>query len=203
MKVAAITAGLAPADMAFGQFSPKELAKISGLPSALQRVWRKRGYLPAQSGTSIFTSLQVAEYAVRYSLGRYGLSPSETAAISSTAARTVLWYALLNHYGACEVRGELPDIEQFLSKFSADHQLAEALSGASAAQRFIVSTDGATPRLSDEDVKPADPGVHIAYLVVDLGAIAAKLTREAGKPLIIVNLGSAQSEYATYRLTGA
>lgn len=184
------------------KFSANELATIAGIPLPLQRAWRARGQLPGGSGKrASFDSLEVAEIQVRYLLSLNGIAPSESGEIGAAAARLVLLFSLLNHDGACEVRGDQAAQSDFLSAFEASDAIASEIAGSPEQFAYLWRGDGGAASLVPDIAQIVEDGGYVAHFFLDLIAAGSQLAERAERPLVSVSLPSEGSTKSTRRLT--
>lgn len=186
-------------------FTPSELAAITGLSPEMQRVWRRRGQLPEGVGSPArFNATDAAELIVRYQLSRYGVSPSESADAGKRAAPLVLWFALLDADGACEVIGSEADVLSFLERFQEGHDLAAGLAGAATRARYVWRADGDELEFVSDLQDAGEAGEFLSGFFIDLSHAGTRLAAVAGRPLMTVELersGGTQGKRVR-RLTG-
>lgn len=175
--------------VAFNVFSPGELEAATGLTADLQRVWRRRGHLPAREGArSSFDAREAAAIAVRLELARFGVAPSETMELGEAAAATVLHSALLSRSSAAEVRGAFDRVAQVAASFVEDDRIATAVTGADGGGRYLW---GQMPSQFEfaKDIAPIISEDRIAaMLVLDLTVIGIRLADRAPKPLFLIDV---------------
>jgi len=188
-------------------FSATELGTISGMPLNLQRVWRSRGQLPGGSGKQArFTSHQVAEIMVRYHLALNGIPPGESAPIGKEVAQQILCFALLGSGGACEVVGQIGEVENFLELFkrdilAGDISVAQELAGSVELSQFLWREDGGDLGLVADVVQLITARRSISGLFVDLEVAADQLVERAGRPLFSINVSPRASGRRIRRMT--
>ena len=175
--------------VALNHFSAKEVAAATGLSTELQRVWRRRGHLPAcGEGRASFDSSEVAAIAIRHDLTRFGFAPSDTFEIGRLAAPIVLYFALLTSAGAAHLSGGFKRLAEISQQFSQDDKIAELISGVLQPRRYLWSdnppaldfVDDAASNLSDEH--------YPAMLVIDLAVIGRRLVTDNPKPLFLIDV---------------
>lgn len=174
-------------------FTPSEVAEITGLSPEMQRVWRRRGQLPGgMRSPARFDATDAAELIVRYELSRYGVSPSESAALGRRAAPMVLCFALLDADGACEVVGPEPEVSGFLERFENGHRLAAGLAGAKTLAKYVWRADGDEVELVTDLQDAGMAGDFLSGFFVDLSRAGTRLAEVAGRPLITVEMESSE-----------
>jgi hypothetical protein len=170
-------------------FSAAELAAITGMPLNLQRVWRSRGQLPGGSGKQArFSSHDVAEIMIRHHLALNGIPPGDSSAIGRRAAEQVLWCALVNFDGACEVLGQTSDTDEFLNLFKKDVEVAHELAGNDEVAWFLIRGDGGELMLVSDLAELIHDRRFISSFFIDLDIAAQQLIERAERPLFSVNV---------------
>lgn len=168
-------------------FSSSEVAAVAGIPPALLRAWRNRRLLPGdlRRGSGL-NSLEMCEVIIRYQLSLSGIPPSESAKISSEAARSTLLLALMTSDGACEVSGQAADIERFVAMWESDARIPTEIAGDPHLYRFLCRGNGGAP-FFQEDVQNIilDDG-YVAVFFIDLQAVATRLVEVVQRPLVKV-----------------
>jgi hypothetical protein len=178
----------------FTKFKPGEVHKLTGMTPDHQRLWKRRGQMPLGYGDSEpITARMVAEIYVRHQLALNGLPPSESADIAAKAAKIVLWFALLNHDGACAVVGPKQEVAEFIDEFARHDNLANTICGIYKDDVFLYlyryGGKGPFQFVSDiETVFRASPFPSITFL--DLEAMGSFIWRQAGRPLLTVEIPS-------------
>lgn len=183
-------------------FGPSDLAEISGMPMQITRLWRSRGLLPEQPrGRSRYSARDIAEIMLRYDLSRLGVPPSESLEIAVSAAEMVIWFALLNCDGTCEVTGEAEAVEKFMVAFDRNEKLVDSISGTANAFQFLVSVPPHKPEFVAEIDDLFQSRSVRAAMLIDLSQVALDLGKNARCPLFSVRQLD-QSKNAVRRLTG-
>lgn len=172
---------------AYNAFSPSELETATGLTADMQRVWRRRGHLPARDGgRASFDAREAAAIAVRLELARFCVPPSDTIGIGDEAAGTVLYSALLSRSHAAEVRGPFDQVAKVAANFAADDRLACAVSGADASRRYLWGHTPSELEFTHDIGEVLFAERFSAMLVLDLTVIGVRLAERAPKPLFLV-----------------
>lgn len=171
--------------------TPAQLEKVSGLSTTLQRVWRRRGEIPARTGSQAsFSARDAAAISVGVALNRYGISPAEAMDIGKRHAAIALRCAL-ERGGACEVTGPRETVKHFVALFNGDDLsfLAE-LAGQqdSDLRRLLYSLDGEAPRLEDFVFTEIEELPSVSGYFVNLQAIGHRLLTVVGGPLFRIQL---------------
>jgi hypothetical protein len=175
--------------VALNAFSPSELEIATALTADMQRVWRRRGHLPARDGgRTSFNAREAAAIAVRLELARFGVPPSHTIAIGDEAAATVLYSALLSRSNAAEVRGPFSEVARVAASFAADDRLASAVTGADGGRRYLWSHTSTQLQFADDIVPIISDERCAAMLVLDLTVIGVRLADRAPKPLFLIDV---------------
>ena len=192
MAVRRIAGSLGDLNPTFTVFKPAELFKLTGMTPALQRVWKRRGQLPwNDQEASEVTAWEAAEIFVRHQFAAVGVPPSESQTISSNLAPVVLWHALLNTDSACEVVGPPEEVETFIERFRAGHQLASQITGVTSdkAFRYIYKFTGLEDFLFSQELGNVIAGSDFASLIsLNLEYMGTLLGARAGRSLITIEL---------------
>lgn len=174
-------------DIVFNEFSPGELAQATGLGIDMQRVWRKRGHLPAKSGTrASFTVQELMEIAIRYELSKLGVSPRVTEDAARLGAPSLLLGAFVNEKGPFVITGSLGGMSDLNRKLEALKTSFENLTGGDLDVKFLVGTEEMGFHLVGdllEQIKILD---SVGAVFVNLPALANKIVRSSPKPLAII-----------------
>lgn len=172
----------------WGNFNSSDVGRITGVDGELLHRWCTQGLVPEALSGGIYDAPAVAEIMVTFDLLEYGVSPNECQAVSTLAARMILWFALKHQKGACEVNGADDDTRAFVSTFHEDTSLADDLAEVRNPSRYLVRKGRPTLGLQFvEDLAVAVCGVR-TFLHIDLHQAAAHLASEAVFPLCIVKL---------------
>lgn len=76
------------------QFTPSEAERITGVNTALQRDWRRRGILPSSEGHARFDIFSLSRMVVLRCLADRGVGPSMAVEAADSAAVATAWAAL-------------------------------------------------------------------------------------------------------------
>lgn len=186
----------------FASYSPRELAEISGLSTDMQRVWRKRGQLaPSSSGHARFQPVEVIEISIRYALSKLGVALADVPPIGSLPINAVIYHALLNSDGACELVGPVPEVNSFLNQFKEDHGLAFALAGKPSCSNYLILDDEDRVRILDNPQQVFD-GMGASIIVIDLQVIGCRLVERGRKAIMTVEFPAMAGVRQVRRLTG-
>lgn len=185
----------------FAEFGPSEVEHMTGMSANLQRVWRRRGHLPSSGGAHArFKPLLAAEIAVRHVLAGRGIPPSQSAAIGNAAAPHVLWSALMDADGACEVYGTPSAVAEFQRDFHDNETLASQIAGLGVEQpkRFIIAEDFAEPSL-ESGFSQVELGEYVVGQYLNLATLGRRFAERAQRPLVTVQLEPAPTTPAERR----
>jgi DNA-binding transcriptional MerR regulator len=72
-------------------FTPSEAERITGVSTALQRDWRRRGYLPKSDSHARFEVFDLARLTFMKWMAERGVGPQQTHEIAEWAARGIVW----------------------------------------------------------------------------------------------------------------
>jgi hypothetical protein len=75
-------------------FTPAEAERITGVNTASQRDWRRRGYLPANEGHARFDVFQLARMLVLKVLSDRGIGPAASVEEADWCAAAIVWAAM-------------------------------------------------------------------------------------------------------------
>lgn len=194
---------LATGSMEYATYSPSELARISGLSTDLQRVWRRRGQLvpTRQSTHARFRPLDAVEITIRYALSKLGIPPGECELDLSAALSASLFHALLNIDGACEIFGSAEDVDWFLEDFRDSHRIAHALAGKPSSANYLVINERHEIRIED-DPHAVLNNQEAFLLVIDLQLLGARLVERGRKPVVTFHFPDRPGVRTVRRLTG-
>jgi hypothetical protein len=158
-------------------FTPRQAADVSGVSADVQRVWRKRGYMPldpdaAAPGWTRITYVGLAALIVTKIAADFEQPLHMAKVIGETAAPHVAFYVSLN----------LSDTEgdYFRESFDLD-----------GGHRFLVISEKGMPGLYG-DLAPAFDGHRFIGTVVDLKAIGDELFRVLPKPIVQAAMATAR-----------
>jgi hypothetical protein len=171
------------------EFSPRELEIATGLTADLQRVWRRRGHLPARAASrASFDAYEVAAIAVRYELARRGIAPSETFPVGREAAPVVLYSALLSGHGAAELRGGFQRLAAVANEFSDNDRIAVLIAGTNAERRYLWTADPPAFSFVADIMSVIHEERFPGMIVIDLTVIGIELVAKAPKPLFLIDV---------------
>lgn len=189
-------------DVAEAEFTPRAVARCSGLSQALQRVWRKRGHIDgSELATAKFETLEALSLAVRQQLSHFGMPPSQTAKIGGKAARTALYFALLNVSGACEILGPAKDVEELIRAFDDSDEIAALLSDAETTARYLWRGESGFFLFENDLQRALARERSIAISVLDLLVLGTRFGDLAERPLLTLSFGSVREDGFIRRLT--
>ena len=175
--------------VALNEFSPGELEVATGLSADMQRVWRRRGHLPARTGgRSTFDAREVAAIAVRHELARLGVPPSDTSEAGESAAPTVLYSALVSREGAADVRGSFQRLATVSAQFAEDDAIAARLSGSEGGRRYLWTNDPPEFHFEDDFAMLLAEERLSGIVLLDLTVVGLRLVENAPKPLFLIDV---------------
>lgn len=176
----------------FNAFSPSELEIATGLTADMQRVWRRRGHLPARDGgRASFDAREAAAIAVRLELARFGVPPSDTVDVGNRAAGAVLHSALLSRSHTAELRGPFAEVARVAKRLADDDRLADSITGSDGSGRYLWAGTPSKLEFIDDIATMISEERFAAMLVLDLTVIGVHLADQASKPLFIIDVGGA------------
>lgn len=176
----------------YAELSPADVGVVADVPPDLQRVWRKRGFLPELKGArASFDVFEAAALMVRQVLARRGESPSQTAAVAAQAAPYVILAALMDAEGSLEVVGPHAEVDAFVSEYLMHHKLIMAIAKTPDVNKpYLVALDNHDPTLSNNPANGLDyPDVESVF-IVNLHALGLHFATRFGKPLVRVEIQS-------------
>jgi hypothetical protein len=188
--------------VSYASYSPGELAQISGLSTDMQRVWRKRGHIvPLTSGHARFQPSEVIEISIRYALSKLGMPLTEAPSIDSLPISAVIYHALLNSDGACELVGPAHEVNSFLEEFNGDNGLAFALAGKPSSSNYLILDDEDRVCVLDDPQDVFD-GMGASIVAIDLQVIGRRLAERGKKAIMTVEFPATVGARQVRRLTG-
>jgi hypothetical protein len=183
-------------------YTPADLERISGLRTDMQRVWRRRGQLPALgSGHARFTISETVEITIRYALSKIGISPSELHLDLGDATRAAMAHAIFTH-GGCEVIGPSEDVDAFLCQFAEDSgELGLSLVGNPERLHYLVVNEWHETRMVDDPEHLISDKDEL-NIVFNLPLIGARLVERGRKPVVTIRVLDRAGVRTVRRLTG-
>lgn len=176
--------------VAFNAFSPGELEVATGLNADMQRVWRRRGHLPARDGgRASFDAREAAAIAVRLELARFGVPPSDTIDVGDRAAGAVLHSALLSRSHTAELRGPFNEVARVATLLANDDKLADSITGSNGSGRYLWASSPSKLEFVDDFAAMVSEERFAAMLALDLTVIGVHLADRASKPLFLIEVG--------------
>jgi hypothetical protein len=178
--------------VAFNVFSPGELEAATGLTADMQRVWRRRGHLPARDGgRASFDAREAAAIAVRLELARFGIPPSDTLDVGDKAAGTVLHSALLSRSQTAELRGPIADVARVAALLAVDDALADSITASNSGGRYLWASSLSRLEFVDDIATIISQERFAGITLLDLTVIGVHLADRASKPLFLIDVGGA------------
>jgi hypothetical protein len=182
-------------------YTPSELEGISGLSVDLQRVWRRRGQLPALAGKHArFTIADVVEITIRTALSRAGVPPSDEIDLKD-ATKAAKYHAVFSH-AAVELIGPAAAVDCLYDYFEKDSdELGRLLVGDPSQTSYLVLTAQRQTRIVDrlEDLIAHDEELNFVYNIQRLGVL---LVERGRKPVFIIQWPSDPKVRQKRKLTG-
>lgn len=176
------------------QYSAGEAEQVSGVGSAMQRDWRRRGFLPAHPGHARFDLFSLAELTAFALLTGRGIGPTQARSVVEDTAWGIAYFALSwpDAYDGPKIWpepslswDEVANIHR-VKILGAHGKLSKAL-------RYLIwwadDSHAYTDSLDDafEVTTSADPRVQAGVVVLDLEAAGSNLASRAGKSLVYVD----------------
>jgi hypothetical protein len=187
-------------------YTPADLERISGLRTDMQRVWRRRGQLPAlQSGHARFSIQEVVEITFRYAMSKIGIPPSELKLDLAEATRAAKLHAVFAH-GGCEIIGPADVVDTFVWNFAEDGgelgiSLVEGLDADDLKASYLVLNEWHEARIVDdpEQLMRKDDELNIVFNLILVGA---RLVERGRKPVLTLRFPDQPGQRTVRRLTG-
>lgn len=188
-------------------YTPADLERISGLRTDMQRVWRRRGQLPAlEAGHARFSIQEVVEITFRYAMSKIGIPPSELKLDLVEATRAAKLHAVFAH-GGCEVIGPPEEVDAFIRDFAEDGgefaiSLVEGREASSLkSSTYLVLNEWHDTRIVDdpEHLMRATDELNIVF---NLALVGARLVERGRKPVLTVHFPERPGQRTVRRLTG-
>lgn len=157
----------------------------------MQRVWRKRGHLPSLTDARAkFDVFQAAQVMLLQALAARGIPPSKGMNTAKKFGNLILFAALLDGEGSCEVTGPKEAVEEFVRAYGLDTSIISELARAevNAVPPYLVAYDEEAPVLAA--ALPDEEGHHIAATgaFFNLVALGLRFSARLGKPLVCVRV---------------
>lgn len=165
-------------------FTPAEFAEITGLNVDLQRVWRRRGFLPVSQGHARFSMSQVAHTALAVRLGEYtGYSLEEAHAEAARFVKPLLahlFYGMLSYHAPLTVEEEatfMSKLTPLCDEFIADERSFD----------FLISGDrGPLQWRKREHLNRPPPPHYLITAYIDLSEVARNMISRTDRALFSV-----------------
>lgn len=175
----------------YAELTPAELGEVAGVPPDLQRVWRKRGHLPARKDVQAkFDVFQTCEVMLLQALALRGIPLSEGIPIARRYGNLILFAALMGGEGSCEVTGPKDAVDAFVRAYGVDTKIIAELARTNvrAAPPYLVAYDDQLPALATS--LPDEEGHHIATTgaFFNLVGLGLRLSARFGRPLVSVRV---------------
>lgn len=180
----------------YAELTPAELGQVAGVPPELQRVWRKRGHLPSlNDARARFDVFLACEVILLQALALRGIPPSGGASTAKKYSHLILFAALIDGEGSCEVVGPRDAVEAFVRAYEIDTTIIAQLAKStfSTVLPYLVALDDQPPVLAPR--LPDEEGHHVAAsgAFVNLMALGLRLSARFGKPLVHVDVSDSES----------
>ena len=187
--------GMAWTDSTYATFKPREIERLTGISTSLQRDWRRRGLLPKKGdGWSNFDTEDLVNLTVAKLAIDRGMAASTALYIAQSAHLALLGFVLQR---STEFAPNVP--------LKNRKTLADKITKRSSSRifkRFLVvanEPEGAAERLvRTDDISKAfdlwrDRELEVgAAIVIDLVAVAEMIVKRADRPLCSVTLADQQ-----------
>lgn len=171
----------------FNDFSPSELEAATGLGIDMQRVWRKRGHLPASTSTrASFDTREVLAIAVRYELSKLGVSPRFTEEAGANSVQVVLAGILLNCQQGVAIRGTIQQVAATTAAMANSETIAYQISQYDGWSRFLWTCSPPDFELIQDISHITDRSEIVGHVMIDLQALGIKLAKLTPKPFVII-----------------
>lgn len=172
-----------------GLFTPAQAAALTGLSPAMQRNWRQAGHLPARTTeVALFGPRDLAMIRLMVVLREVGLGPALSRPVAEEAAPSVVWLALADHPETWAVAGPPDEAHAYRQRLEnmGDRHLRDMAGLTGRAFAYGVAQGGAVQFFSEIDSETFNEDDEVES-VIKLGAIAARIAREATQPLFTIS----------------
>ncbi len=176
----------------YAELSPAEVGVVADVPPDLQRVWRKRGFLPELKGSrASFDVFEAAALMVRQVLARRGEPPSRTAAIADQAAPYVILAALMDAEGSWEVIGPKAEVDAFVDESRMHHKILMGIAKTADVNKpYLLAFDNYRPELGIGFANEVEHSDAESVFIVNLHVLGLHFASRFGKPLVRVEVHS-------------
>jgi hypothetical protein len=186
----------------FTRFRPKDVAAVIGLTTAMQRDWRRHGFLPARpgGGWSSFSLVEVTRLAIRKAIADAGLGPAFANLVLESADATTIGYApiywaIVECDATWAVSGGSNRSEAVARELKdlADNDrldLASRLCSVATPARYVtIAPASQTLHLSVDLPDPGQFALDAVTITLNLESIGCLLAARAPRPLALVRVG--------------
>lgn len=160
-------------DTRFTKFTAGDVERITGINLALQRDWRRRGYLPkSDAPKATFHPLEVANVLALAEFNALKIGPGDSATLAKSVGTAILWHAI-------QQEGAVLDPEGL-------HGREPIIHWPSGQQvRFVSTADGKSWTWAPDETAALAPGGR-GRIVLDIQELGRHLAQSAGRPLVTV-----------------
>ncbi|MEO3428922.1 hypothetical protein AAFN88_08715 [Pelagibius sp. CAU 1746] len=190
-------------------FTPGEAEGITGVSTALQRDWRRRGFLPSNDGHARFDVFALAEMWALRLLAERGIGPQQSRKAAAWLAAGIVHEALQHRqayegdFEAAALRGAHPDDNvqdrlDVLARWIVQERSRPRGAGQVLPARFFVWTGDGKRRWVDsvdawfDDIDGGRRKGAGAVIVMDQRALGRRLLDLARRPFVHVEEGEAE-----------
>lgn len=182
------------------QYSAAEAEQVSGIGVAMQRDWRRRGFLPVHPGQARFHLFSLAELCAFALLTGRGIGPMQAQSVVEDTAWGIAYFALdwPDAYHGPAVRPE-PSLNWDEVANIHRVKVLGAHSKLPGALRYLIWWANDTHAYTDsldaafDATTSADPRVQAGIVVLHLQAAGSNLAGRAVRPLVHVDVAPAPS----------
>ncbi|HTK34705.1 MAG TPA: hypothetical protein VL358_05380 [Caulobacteraceae bacterium] len=178
------------------RFSPKDVARITGLSQTMQRDWRRVGYLPArEGGWSSFSLGEIAAIGLRKVVADSKLGPGAADLIFGSEAavaaiNSIVWWALEADDASAWITGSDAALKAEIEKHSNnDHfDLVSAVAGIATSERarlLILDPISGAVTLVMQEPRADEDAPFLSRITISLAYLGAQIAARAETPLAL------------------
>ncbi len=168
------------------EFTLSEVSAVTGFNAETIRAWRKRKHLSPLERYAKIGLRELASLAVRKQLLNHGFGPADSRSVGDAYAASVIYAAILDTPGSCEVHGTAAAIAAFEEAWGDDNGLGHTLAETDGRTvLWLISTDGG--ELVPDVELDVGPDSLTGYYI-HLQALGNHVGAAAGKPLFKVRV---------------
>lgn len=177
------------------EFTLTDVERLTGFNPETIRAWRKRGHLPATERYARVGTRELASLMVRKQLMEHGFGPADSQPLAEQYRSTLIYVAILDTPGACEVRGTAAALAAFEKEFDDSDSLARAFAEMDGdVVGLLVSTDGGAPHPGK---LPEISDDSLTGYYINLRGLGRQFGAGAYKPLFTVRVSLGSDDQGT------